>query len=218
MKNKIIYVIMILIIIAGAIVIGTIGLNVDLQYSKSVQIDVYLGKTFENEDIKQIAKEVFGEGKIIVQKVEYYEDMASITIEEKNAENIDEKIKELNTKINEKYELENKVEDSIQVLYIPKVRLSSILKPYLVPMLISSIVVLVYVAIRYRKLGVLRTILTYALSIVGFEALYLSIIAITRFPVNNYVIPVGLLIYVLVITVLTIIKENAYTKYKETEK
>ena len=85
-------------------------------------------------------------------------------------------------------------------------------------MLISSIVVLVYVAIRYRKLGVLRTILTYALSIVGFEALYLSIIAITRFPVNNYVIPVGLLIYVLVITVLTIIKENAYIKYKETEK
>ena len=213
MKKRIIYGIILGVIIVGAIIIATMGLNADLTYSKNVRVDIYVGKTIENNDIKQIVKEVFGEGRTIVQQVEVYGDMATVLIEEKNADNLEEKIETLNTKINEKYGVENKKEDAIQVVHQPKIRLSSILKPYIMPLTISTIAVLVYAMIRFRKLGALKTLASYLISILLSGALYLSFLAITRIPINRLVIPVGLLIYILVITILTIIKEKKYNGY-----
>ena len=202
MKKRIIYGIILGVIIVGAIIIATMGLNADLTYSKNVKVDIYVGKTIENNDIKQIVKEVFGEGRIIVQQVEVYGDMATVLIEEKNADNLEEKIETLNTKINEKYGVENKKEEAIQVVHQPKIRLSSILNPYIMPLTISTIAVLVYAMIRFRKLGALKTLASYLISILLSGALYLSFLAITRIPINRLVIPVGLLIYILVITIL----------------
>jgi len=217
MKKAIIYAIMILIIIAGGIIIGVKGLEADIAYSKNIRIDVYLGKTFNNEDIKQITEEIFNNGKVLVQKVEYYEDMASITVSQENVGNVDEKVKQLNTKLNEKYELENKVED-ITVTYQPKIKLSSILQPYLLPIAISSFIILAYALIRFRKIGIFKTFFLYVLSILAAEALFLSILAIARIPVNRLVMPIGLLIYIIVITVITVIQEKKYQKQKEIEK
>ncbi len=214
MKKKIIYGIMILIIIAGAVMIGVMGLEADITYSKNVRLDIYIGKTFENEDIKQIVQEVFGNGRTIVQKVEYYGDMASVTIKEENAENIDEKLEQLNTKINEKYGVENKA-DEITVTHQPKMRLHTILMPYIVSLAISGIIILAYVMIRYRNIGILRTLTSYIVSILAVEALYLSIIAIARIPVNRLVVPIGLLIYVITATIVTAIQEKKYYQYQE---
>ncbi len=216
MRKKIIYGILICIIIAGAVIIGVKGLEVDIAYSKNVRIDVYLGKTFENEDMKQIAQEVFGDNRILVQKVEYYEDMASITIKQENAENMDEKLEELNTKINEKYDLENSVED-IQVTYQPKIKLSSILAPYIVPLMISSIIILIYIIVRYRKIGIIKTVAFYALVIFAVEALFLSILAIARIPVNRLVMPIGLSVYVICVTSITAMKEKQLASFREEE-
>ena len=167
MKKRIIYGIILGVIIVGAIIIATMGLNADLTYSKNVKVDIYVGKTIENNDIKQIVKEVFGEGRIIVQQVEVYGDMATVLIEEKNADNLEEKIETLNTKINEKYGVENKKEEAIQVVHQPKIRLSSILNPYIMPLAISTIAVLVYAMIRFRKLGALKTLASYLISILS---------------------------------------------------
>lgn len=214
MKKKIFYIILVCIIIAGAVIIGTQGLEVDIVYSKNVRIDIYLGKTFENNDIKQIAQEVFETNRVLVQQVELYGDMVSITVKEENAENIDEKLEQLNTKINEKYELENKVDD-IEVTHQPKVRLSSVISPYIWPFAISAIIILVYIMIRFRKIGVFKTLFTYALSVIAAEAVYLSVIAIARIPVNRIIIPIGLLIYTVIITIITAIKENQLSNYHE---
>ena len=214
MKKKIFYIILVCIIIAGAVIIGTQGLEVDIVYSKNVRIDIYLGKTFENNDIRQIAQEVFETDRVLIQQVELYGDMVSITVKEENAQNIDEKLEKLNTKINEKYELENKV-DNLTVTHQPKVRLSSIISPYIWPFAISAIIIFVYIIIRFRKIGIFKTIFTYALSIIATEAVYLSIIAIARIPVNRSIIPIGLLIYTIMITIITAIKENQLSNYHE---
>lgn len=216
MKKKICYAILICIIIAGSIVIGTIGLNVDIAYSKNVKIDVYLGKEYNHEEVKQIAKEVFERDRILLQQVEYYGDMFSLTIAQKADENMDEKIELLNNKINEKYELENKKED-IRVTYQPKIKLSSIITPYIIPLAISVAVILVYTLIRFRKIGIIKTLVFYILTIAASEAIYLSILAITRFPINRVVVPVGLCIYILVITIITAIQEKKLATYRETE-
>lgn len=216
MKKKIFYAILICIIIAGSAVIGTIGLNVDIAYSKNVKIDVYLGKEYNHEEVKQIAKEVFERDRILLQQVEYYGDMFSLTIAQKADENMDEKIEQLNNKINEKYELENKKE-SIRVTYQPKIKLFSIITPYIIPLAISVAVILVYTLIRFRKIGIIKTLVFYILTIAASEAIYLSILAIIRFPINRVVVPVGLCIYILVITIITAIQEKKLATYRETE-
>ena len=203
--KKIIYAILILIILVGTVVIATTGLNVDIIYSKNARIAVYLGKTFDNEDLKQIVNEVFGQGRTIVQKIEYFEDMALITI--KQQDGIEDKSETLNIKINEKYELENKAED-IQVTYQPKTRLSSIVEPYIIPFIIIISVIIIYAVIRFRKLGIVKIFINYVFTILVSEAVYLSIIAISRIPVNRLTIPIGLVIFVVAITITTLLKEQ----------
>lgn len=206
--KKVIYAILTCIIIAGIIVIAVAGLNVDLVYSKNLEIDVYIGKTFEKSEIEEIVKEVFNENNIILQEIELFEDMVSIKIPDTlSDEEIDTKIEELNEKINEKYEIENTV-DEIEVTHNPKVRLSSMLTPYITTLAVSMVIILIYVGIRYKKLGSLKVILEYIVYILVTELVLLSIIAITRIPVNRYIIPIGLLFLVGVITVLGFINEK----------
>lgn len=214
--KKIVYVILACVIIAGVIITLTMGLKADIIYSKNAEIDVYVGKVVNIEEIKQIAKEVFPNEKIIVNQIELFGDMVSITIPEKSDEELKEQIEQLNTKINEKYGTENKAED-ITIIHNPKTKLSSIIKPYIMPIAISIVIILVYVAIRYRKLGILKTIFSYILCIGAIEAIFFAILAITRFPINRFVVPVGLLLYVITITVLGLKNERKLIKISEKE-
>lgn len=210
--KKIIYAILILIIIAGIIIIPTIGLRADIIYSENVEIDVYVGKTFERKDIESIVSEVFPDERVIIQEIEMFNDMFSLTLQDNRSEDeLNAKIEELNNKINEKYGTENTVDD-ISVTHNSRIRLSDILIPYAVTIGISVVVILVFVGVRYRKLGVIRTLITYLLSIGASELLLLSIIAITRFPINRLVIPVGLVLFVIVVTILGFVNEGKISK------
>lgn len=215
MKKKIFYIILICIIIAGAIIIGTMGLNVDIIYSKNVRVDVYLGKEYNYNEIEQMSKEIFGTNRVIIQQIEYFNDMFSVTISQ-DIENIDEKVEEFTNKINETYELGEEGAD-VKVTYQPKIRLLSILTPYLLPLAISMIIILVYVIIRFRKIGILKTLGLYILTVLASEAVYLSILAIFRIPINRLIIPIGLAIYVIVITIITAIREKNLISYRELE-
>lgn len=215
MMKKLIYAILICIIIAGIVIIATMGLKADILYSKNVELDIYIGKVAEKKDIENIVQEVFPNERIIVQEVELFNDMYAITLPDTRSDDeLNAKVEELNNKINEKYELENKTED-ITITHNPKVRLSSIIMPYFGIIIISIILMLIFVAIRYKKLGILKTILSYIISIGAVEMLYLSIIAITRFPINRVVIPVGLLLFLVVTTILGFINERKLVKADE---
>lgn len=210
--KKVVYAILICIIIAGIVIISTIGLKADIIYSKNVEIDVYLGKVFEENDINGIVNEVFPNERTIIQKIELFEDMFCITLADtRTDEELDSKVEELVSKLNEKYGTELNAED-IEIRHNPKVNLSSIVIPYAWTLGISIVVILVFVGIRYKKLGVIRTILTYILSIAAVEMVYLSILAIVRFPINRAVIPVGLLLLIVVLAVLGFTNEKKVTQ------
>lgn len=217
MNKKIIYGILALIVLVGAVLVVTIGLRLDMKNDANTKIYVYIGKEFDNNDIEQIAKETFETDTAIVQKVEIYNEMALITIKEQNTENINEKIESLNSKINEKYGLENKKED-IVINNETKINMYSVIKPYILPMLISLIVILVYSSIIYRKLGILKNIIIYVLTVIGSQLLYASILVITRLPFNMFIIPIGLIIYAITIVVVTIIKQKQLYDYKLKQK
>ena len=215
--KKLIYAILICIIIAGIIVVATAGLKVDIIYSKNVELDVYVGKTIERKDIENIVSEVFPNERVIINEIELFEDMFSVTLADTRTEDeLNSKIEELVTKVNDKYDTELETDD-ITIRHNPKVKLSSIVWPYAVTIGISMVIILIYVGIRYKKLGAIKTIITYIISILAIEMSYLSILAIIRYPINRLVIPLGLLLLVTVVTVLGFINEKKLTNTKLAE-
>ena len=193
--KKVIQILLICLIIAGTIVTATVGFNVGLKYSEHDEISINVGSKFNVADIKATAKEVFGNSNVLVQQVELYKDMVQITIKEAT----EEQITTLNDKINEKYKIENQLTD-IKVVHIPNVRLRNIIKPYILPLSIVSIITIVFAMIAFRKLGVLRVAYEMAISIVAPQAILASFYAVTRIPVNRLTTIIAIMIFIISIT------------------
>lgn len=215
MKNeKILYVILACIIIIGAVIIGVKGLNFSLKYSPNKQIEVYIGKEFDNNDIKQIVKEVIGNKQVIVQKVEMYDEIVSIIVKEMT----DEQIEKVNSKINEKYGLENTVKEDINVTENPNLKGRDLIRPFIFPIALSLIIILIYAGIRFRKLDIFE-VLT---KIIGLniltELLYVSILAITRLPVNALTVPTVIAIYAIITLAIFNDFETRERKFEQEEK
>lgn len=206
--KKVILAVLICIILAGIVVIATIGVKADIIYSKNVQLNVYLNKTFEDSAIKQILQQVFQNERFIMKDVEIFKDEFTLLLKDnRTEEELNTKVQELVQKLNEKYELELK-EENIEIMHNPKVKLSSIILPYVVPIAISMIILFVYVGIRYKKLGTVKIIFTYLISIIALEMLLISIIAITRYQINQLIVPLALLLLIVEITILGLINEK----------
>ena len=209
-KAKILTIILIIIIIAGIIVIGTKGFNFDLKYEKSQKIELYLEQEFEINDIKAITNEVMQGKQVMIQKVEVFEDTVSITAKEIT----DEEKTNLITKINEKYGTELSA-DTTETQNIPHTKARDILMPYVVPFTIATVIILVYMAVRYHKLGSIKIIVkTIGINILT-QVTLISIIAITRIPFGRLTIPMILLVYLLTMIGLTTKFEKDLLNKKE---
>lgn len=195
--KKLIWPIIAFILIAGITITFFMGLNFDVIYSANKQVDIYIGKQFEKDDIRNIVNEVLKTDEFMIQKVEIYEEMVSITAKEIT----DEQLEQINQKINEKYELENKVED-LTLVANSNIRFRELIKHYFWPILISIVIMGTYAVILYRKLGILKVIGKFLCASVLVEAVYMSLIAITRLPVNRLTIPVGIIVYVIALFVI----------------
>ncbi len=190
---------MIVFIIIGIVVTCVLGLNFDLSYSAHKQIDIQIGKEFDNQEIKAIVKEVVGNRKVTIQKVELYEDMVSIGMKDIS----EEELQTITTKINEKYGIENTVEN-IAVTSVPNVRGRDLIKPYLMPVAISFLIILTYIICYVliknhlgKKINMLKAIFGTIEIILEFQLLYLALIAITRLPITTLTIPIAIIIYAL---------------------
>ena len=211
--KKIVLILLICLIFAGTVIVCFKGFNVGLPYKSNINISVYVGKKIEDKDMQEITKEVFKGKQAIVQKVELFEDMISITTEEMSEEELNEKKTELINKLNEKYEKEIKDEE-IEIVHNPKVKLSSLIKRYILPFGISTIAIVIYQMIRFKKLGATKTLLTTIIVLMLIGLTYASLIAITRIPINKFIIPIGMTIYVITIIVLNMKYEKKLEENK----
>lgn len=187
-----------LIIIAGIIVTAIWGFNFGFLYSPHKELDIYIGQEFEKEEILSIAKEVVGNQKIVIQKVELYEDMVSIGMKDIT----EEQIEQLNTKINEKYGIENTVEDII-ITEVSHARGRDLVKPYIMPIFISFAVVIAYLIIYiaiYNHMGktipMAKTIGISVVVIFIVQLLYFAILALTRLPITRFTLPIAIVLYI----------------------
>lgn len=216
-KKTIIGIILALIILAGIVVTCVYGLNFGLNYSKHKEADIYIGQEFENEDIYKIASEVLGNQKIAVQKVELYEDMVSISALDITTE----QLTDLNVKINEKYGIENTLEE-IVVTEVPHTRGRDLIKPYLMPVLISFVIIIIYLVIYnaiYSRMGrevnTIKTVAKAIAAIIVVQLLYVSILAIIRLEINRLTIPVSIMLYIITTIAIMLKLEKKYSKIQK---
>ena len=191
-------ILIVLLIIAGIVMIAVKGFNFDLKYQDTQKVELYLETEFNISDIKQITNEVFGNQKVMIQKVEVFEDSVAIT----TTSITDEQKENLITKINEKYGTELTAEDT-QIEDIPHTRGRDIIKPYIIPFAIAIIVTLIYMGIRYYKLNTAKVIAKGIGIMLLTQILLFCIMAITRIPIGRLTIPMVILVYLVTLFAIT---------------
>lgn len=212
-KTNVICLVLVVVIIAGIVVIATAGFNVELSMQKNNRVELYLEKDFEISDIKNIANEVFQNKPTVIQKVEVFGDTVSITTNEIT----DEQKQQLVEKVNEKYSLELTA-DSIEIEKIPNERLRDLINPYIFAFSLATGLILVYMMLKYKKLGMLNILIKTICTIVIAQVTLFSVIAITRIPVGRLTIPMVIVVYLVTLYTLTHNYENKLDKIGEENK
>lgn len=207
-------IILIATIIAGLIIIFGVGFHFDILTGAHEQIQVNVGKEFKNNDIKQITSEVLGRS-VEVQKTGDFEDQAVISAQIIE----DEKVEEIVNKINEKYEKEIDA-SSIVINDIPAAKLTDLLTPYIWSFVVATVLILVYLAIRYKKQGSLKVIGKTIACLAIVELLVFSLIALIRIPVGQNIPAIVFTIYALSILATTrkFEEKNKELKLEENKK
>ncbi|MBO5004535.1 MAG: hypothetical protein J6D03_04690 [Clostridia bacterium] len=215
--KKIVYAVLAVIIAIGIIVIATVGFNVDVIYSNHREIKVYVGKDYNIDEVRQIVNEVIPKERVVINKQEKFNDSFIIKVNKIS----DEQLESLKQKLIEKYEIsEENRDNAITIADIGSLRIRDLVRPYVLPIIISTLVILAYMCIRYKKLGMAKVIIQEIIVLAIAGALLLSIIAITRCPVNRMFIPSMLTVYVLTIiaTNIQFTKQLENLKSKEEKK
>lgn len=208
MKEKVLYVVIAIIFIVAIIMTAVVGFKVDLNYAEGYTITFTVGKEVKANEVKDIAKEVFGDNNLLVQEVEMFND--SVLIKMQN-DVTDEELQNLSTKINEKYESDVAVED-IAVEHNQNVKLRTVVEPYIAPLGLSTLLVVGYYAIRYKGIKKMLCLLKY---LVIVEGLLYSLYAICRIPVNELTMPIAVAAYALTVLVNSTLSELSLDTVKE---
>ena len=148
-KAKILCIIIAIIIIAGAIVTGVKGFNIELIYSNRQEIIITNNTGLNIDEIKEIAESVLENKKVKVQKNQKFENSAIIISKE-----ISEEEKEnIVNKVNEKYSADIS-KDDVNIINVANTRIRDILKPYILPGIITFVIIVLYFLIVYNKIGI----------------------------------------------------------------
>jgi preprotein translocase subunit SecF len=194
--KKIICILMALIIISGIIVVAVKGFNVELKYRQHQKIELNIGEKVELSKIQKVANEVFGKNKAIVQIIEVYKDVVQISAVEISEEQKNSVVEKINSLYAQENEVLIKSED-VKIITNANIRLRDILKTYISPILIVTIAILVYFAIRYHKLGLIKSVVKPGVILILTQLILLSVLAIIRFPMGSLTTPLVLIIYVI---------------------
>ena len=177
--------------------------KINEKYHVAQKVYVPISENYNVEDVQAAVKEALGMEEVKVEKEADNETYAAIELSLLTEKDIEK----INNKINEKLNVQNDVTsisstNVITFVKVPRVRLIDMAKQYVVFTVIATIAVIAYYVIRYRKLGV-KDVLQDAMTVLVFsELLYMSIIAIVRFPVNKLIVMGAYAVYFAILVYL----------------
>lgn len=205
MKNmtKLLYVIMAVVILIGAITFKVKGFNKEKIYCARQEIVLSDNTAIDFNKVNDIAKEVLEGKEVYLQKVGNFEDTVQII----STEITDEEKENIINKFNEEYGSELKQED-IETIKVPETKIADILKPYFWPAMASFAIVLLYLVVVYNKIGLSKVLVKGIGFPIGLELFYYSIIAITGIPFGKITSAIAIGLYAVSICLVTISFQN----------
>jgi len=188
--QKLIYLGLALLIIAGVVVVLFKGFNVDLMLKQHEELVYTFKVDFDMKDINKICKDVFKDKEYRILEYELFGDAILICSESITEEEKENLVNNLND-----YYYKDDIESAIKpedftVNTIPNVRIKDWVKPYIVPVCVTYAIIAVYVLVRFRKIGNVKVLLELLLYVALIVAIILSIIAIVRLPLKPYYITI----------------------------
>ena len=166
-------------------------------------IITFVQDSMDLNGIKEVCKEVFGEKNYTVQKIEFFNDSYSIKTREATNDNITD----LCNKLNEKYSTELTF-DTFIVSHVANTRIREIVKPYIIPTLMSIILILVVYAVMFKGY---KQMIIYISNIVIIQVILYSLYAIFRVKVNILSMPIAFstFIFTTLFTTIYLLKNNS---------
>ena len=105
----------------------------------------------------------------------------------------EDELTNLANKLNEKYGSEYVASD-LHIEHVSNVRLRTLIEPYILPIGLSTLIILGWFAIRYRGAKQMLELVKWWVIV---EGILYSIYAICRVPVNGITMPLALSLYIL---------------------
>ncbi len=190
-------VISILIIIAGAATLYVAGFEKSIEYKAGTRIEIYIPQGYEKDDIINLAKESFETDEILLSRLDNINKVAGIKVAEYSQEQLDTYI----NNVVEKYRIVEE-EKEIKKVIIPETRISTVLNPYVLPVLLITVLSLIYIIIRnYRSNNKIKMSLKVLGILVTTLCVYFSIIALFKIPFSIYTMPFALAIYIVTLLI-----------------
>jgi len=202
-KKTILLIISILIIVAGTITLCLLGFEKSIQYKTGTKIEIYIPKGYEKQEIIDIANESFNNSEILFLEIEKTNQVAGIKITEEYSK---EQLENYINKISEKYDIDKESMEYHEIL-IPETKISTLIKPYVLPILLITILSLIYIIIRnLKENNKIKRSLNILKILVITICLYFSAILLLRLQFTIYTMPLASAIYI--ITLLTAINKK----------
>lgn len=185
LKYRWVVIIISLLVIIGGITYGVItGYKFDIDFKGGVTISADINEEFDNTDIENIVMEITGINPL-VQKTSSGNNSVSISIEPIETEKIDKIVEALKAKYTNISEPSTR---NIQPAYGKELLNSAILA-----VSVAVVIILLYIAIRFKTLGVTAAI-TAILALIHDVLVVVAIYGIIKFPINSTFVAVILTI------------------------
>ena len=241
-KNKIILFVLALILLAGIIVVCVKGFQVSLDLRAHDTLKFVFDQKFEKSDITKVCDEVFKDKEYEIKTVEVFSDAVYIispSINENEEKALLEKLDSLYVTEEDNNEaaeatisaeenteeietIFDKLEEGTkyQLYHDSKVRIRDVVKPYVIPSIISALIIVIYIAIKYRRLNDGKAIVTVCKTLGEMLVILLevmAIIAITRIPFTNTIIPIIMFIILICLCIRLALFEKELKEKEEEE-
>ena len=197
-KNKITLLVLIILIITGTIILGIKGFEKSPDLKAGTKIEIYIPQGYEKQEIIDIAQQSFNENHLAFEEVEKLNQIAGIKVNNYSKEQLND----FKAKISEKYEID---EEDLEIYEIPMptVRISTLAEPYVLPIILATIISLIYVLFRnFKSENKWKIILRIVFTLTIVLGTYFSLILIFGLPFGNYTMPLALAIYIITLIIL----------------
>lgn len=185
LKHRYLFIIISLLVIVGGITYGLLtGYKFDIDFKGGVTIQADVNEEFNNTDIENIVMDITGINPL-VQKTTGGNNSVSISIEPIETEKLDKVIEALKARYTNISEPSTR---NIQPAYGKELLNSAILAVG-----VAVIVILLYIAIRFKTLGVTAAI-TAVLALIHDVLVVIAIYGVIKFPINSTFVAVILTI------------------------